>query len=123
MTDPQRRPGEEVGRETALLWLHDRIGREVAVSVVYEIGDAAESVLDVHGELQHHAFSQRPDLAADERDEWMGDYRVGDTFLSTPEQAGFWLDSDELRIVLADDEAAFVPYAVYLWVKTTEEIT
>src|SRR4051794_20539748 len=103
--------GAEVSRETGLLWLHDHIGREVAVQVVHEIGDSGQPLLFAYGELRHHDVP-RSDGDADERDEWMGVYHVGDAHLSIPERAAFFLDSDELHVVLADDQAALPSYAV-----------
>ena len=49
-------------REEALLWLNDRIGKTVNVSVVLEVGDHFEMLFTAEGDLHH--WREQPNAAA-----------------------------------------------------------
>jgi hypothetical protein len=58
--------------DDALLWLNDRLGKSVAVSVLLARGDLDLQVLYAHGELHHWTETNRPPP------EHMGDVPIGD---------------------------------------------
>lgn len=75
---------EKLTHDRALLWLNDRCGRAVRVSVQLGKGAALESstppVLMAQGELRHWREANPSGLAADEGDEEItGLYGIGDS--------------------------------------------
>jgi hypothetical protein len=85
---------EELTHGDALLWLNDRLGRAVRVSVQLGKGAGLENstppVLMTQGELRHWREANPSGLAADEGDEEItGLYGIGDgAFLDATELTG-----------------------------------
>lgn len=69
-------------RDELLLWLNDRLGKSVAVSVELERGDSGRSVFEAEGELS--PWRQGPAAwrqAEAPRYDLVGFYKVGDSVL------------------------------------------
>ena len=64
--------------DDALLWLNDRIGKEVNVAVEIERGDFGFSVFQAGGELRYWNEAAKEDALAGSREHDAGLYDVGD---------------------------------------------
>jgi hypothetical protein len=103
--------GRQISRDDALMWLNDRLGREVYVVLLASNGDQVETVLTIPGRLGHWTEDPvwgrvRPGERADDL---AGDYRVDGSRLDLTHLHvfGFEEGGDELMVILAprDDEA------------------
>jgi hypothetical protein len=91
--------------DDALLWLHDRLGRDVNASITIERGDLELGVLEVSGKLRH--WSEGKWSRAVSRDDVVGLYAVGENCaldLSDvqPLEIGTWPDDPSHLVVRLD---------------------
>ncbi len=97
-----------VTRDDALLWLNDRLGKSVHVSVVLEKGDLPVTVLEAEGELHHWRESETASASAGlPREDLIGWYAVGGARfdLSDLEHLHVDVGDDAIAIELAEDVA------------------
>ena len=71
----------------ALLWLNDRLGKGVDVSVELELGDRRVTVLEGSGILQHWSEASDRRSFVNPRDDLAGWYRAGETLFDLTEVA------------------------------------
>ena len=93
--------GASMTREEALLWLNDRIGKKVNVSVVLEVGDQFEMLFTAEGDLHH--WREQSDAAAwthNAREDISGLYRVGSADLDLTQTGHLEIRSREDRLTL-----------------------
>jgi hypothetical protein len=98
-------------RDEALLWLNDRIGKNVHVSVVLERGDSKITVVNGEGTLQHQhwrSLTSYPErLAGLPRDDLAGWYVAGETRFDLTELEGAEItcdvDDDTILVRLSGD--------------------
>jgi hypothetical protein len=90
--------------DEALLWLSDRLGKSVNVSVELDRGDVGTVVLEGEGTLEHWSepIDERARALVVPRDDLVGWYRVGDTRFDLTEFAEAKGDADELVVLLSD---------------------
>jgi hypothetical protein len=64
--------------DAALLWLNDRLGNRIHVSIAYEKGDLPLTVLEADGTLEHwHDRAPERTYSGNRRDDLSGSYYVG----------------------------------------------
>jgi hypothetical protein len=70
------------GRDELLLWLNDRLGREIEVEIRVERGDLSVTLLQAMGELRHWSEAQVPAvfgaLMLGPREDLLGWYTIGE---------------------------------------------
>jgi hypothetical protein len=97
-----------LSRDEALLWLNDRLGKIVYVSVELDRGDVGTIALEGEGILEHWSEPIDPRTLPMPRDDLAGWYRAGDTRVNLTELEQAKGDEDELVILLAEDEDELV---------------
>lgn len=92
--------------DDALLWLNDRLGKDVTVNVMVERGDVPFSVFDAGGELRHWTDGTAA-LEAPSRDHIQGIYDVGEgaSFdLSNVQPLEVTTEPDESLVIRLDEK-------------------
>jgi hypothetical protein len=97
-----------VNRDEALFWLNDRCGDNVVVGVRVDFRDDAVLVLSAEGELNHWRAGPSHGFGADDPEEIMGLYAVGDdVLLDVTQLTGCVISADGEHLTLyvggADD--------------------
>jgi hypothetical protein len=95
---------EPTTRDDVLLWLNDRIGKRVNVSVELEKGDYPVTVLEAEGELLHWRDTDSA-RTTPVRDELIGWYAVGDARfdLSDLDHLDAWIRDGMVDVELAEN--------------------
>lgn len=94
-------------RDRALLWLNDRLGKSVHVSVMLEKGDYSVTLLAAEGELQHWRADKRVSNAwrGHSRDDVAGLYDVGGASVDLTDIGGSEIrirDDGEIQSLVID---------------------
>jgi hypothetical protein len=90
-------------RDEALLWLNDRLGKSVNISVELDHGDVGTSVVEGEGILDHWTGMDDAERAlVVPRDDLAGWYRAGETRFDLTSLTLAEGDDDELLFNLAE---------------------
>jgi len=116
----------ELTTDEALLWLNERVGKSVHVSVQLELGDYLRTLFAAEGELRHWSARASGGALSVPRDDLAGLYDVGGASLDLSDLPEAFLlpDGGEGRVAIrVDDELGTlaVDLAEYVTLEIVEQ--
>jgi hypothetical protein len=109
-------PNQSIGRDDALLWLNDRDGETVTLSVTMDLGNYSRNVLTVHGRLLHwHQDREGSAWRGQPDQDIAGWYLVGETatlnLTEMKDGIRYGVDESELVFSLGHDAEMRIQHA------------